>query len=91
MFARFIAFARFVVERNLIVIESTVSIFAQRESILRAELFMCGFILSTKTLNTLQKRTGNVECNVSLKCHKNLVDYEPLFNSFTCDRAAFNV
>ena len=63
--ARFIAIASFIVERNLIVIETTVEttvpICTQRESILRAELFMCGFILSTKTLNTLQKRTGNAE------------------------------
>ena len=34
-FARFTAFARFMVERNLIVIETTVSIFTQKESILR--------------------------------------------------------
>ena len=52
LFARFIAFARFIVERNLIVIETTVentvSIFAQRESILRAELFMCVFYYQRK-------------------------------------------
>ena len=44
--ARFIVFTRFIVERNLIVIETTVPIFTQKESILRAELFMCGLFIN---------------------------------------------